>query len=202
MEGVKPMALNNKQRTFCREYIVDLNGTQAAIRAGYSEKTAKQVGSRLLTNVDVQSEVGRLIDERNKRTEVTADRVINQLAKIAFMDMKDFVDWGTEERKIFIDGEVETIPVDYVRMRERDRIDGTLIQSIKMGKHGTIVEFPDRMKALEALAKHTGVYDDRPNVNVDVNGFVEALKQTAQQVNGLWDDDEDNDPGGDLDGEG
>lgn len=201
------MSLNDKQRTFCREYIVDLNATQAAIRAGYSKKAAAPTASRLLMNDKIQTEIKKLMDKRNERTDITADRVIHQLARIAFMDIKDFVEWGLEERNEIVDEDedgrpiIEPIHREFVRLKDREQIDGTLIQTIKMGKHGMIVEFPDRMKALEALAKHTGVYDDRPNVNVDMTGFVSALKETAQKVGGLWEDDPDNDPGGDPDGE-
>lgn len=196
------MTLKEKQKTFCREYIVDLNATQAAIRAGYSEKTASQAAARLLSNVKVQHEIKKLMDERNERTNITADDVIRQLARIAFMDIKDFVEWGVEERNEIIDRDeddnpiIEKVQSEYVRLKAAQQIDGTLVQSIKMTKYGMAVEFPDRMRAMEMLAKHTGVFDDRPNVNVDVSGFVDALKQTAQQVGNVWEDDPDNNPGG------
>lgn len=197
------MTLTEKQKTFCREYIVDLNATQAAIRAGYSEKTATASASRLLMNVKVQHEIKKLMEERNTRTNISADDVIRQLARIAFMDIKDMIEWGVEERNEIIDhdedGEpiIEKIQSEYVRLKDREQIDGTLVQSVKMTKYGMAVEFPDRMRAIEMLAKHTGVFDDRPNVAVDVSGFVDALKETAQQVGGLWEHDPDNDPGGD-----
>jgi len=205
------MSLNDKQKAFCREYIIDLNATQAAIRAGYSKKAATPTASRLLMKVNIQAEIKRLIDARNQRTDITADRVIEQLARIAFMDIKTMIEWGTEERKELLDytedDDGKRVPVyqtdyfDFVRLKDPESIDGTLIQTVKMGKHGMVVEFPDRMKALEALAKHTGVYDDRPNVTVDMTGFVTALKETAAKVGGLWDEDPDNDPGGDPNGQ-
>lgn len=190
------MKLSDRQKIFCNEYLVDLNATQAAIRAGYSKKTATSTGSKLLMRTNIQLEIKRLMDERNERTGITADRVIRQLVSIAFMDIKDFVEWGTEKRPETVGHDengraiVEMIPHDFVRIKDWAAMDGTLIQSVKMGKHGMIVEFPDRMRALEVLAKHTGVYDDRPNINVDVSNFVDALKQTAQQMDGrLWDND-------------
>ena len=71
------MALTLKQEQFCREYIVDLNGTQAAIRAGYSEKTANEQAARLLTNVSVKEYVQSLMDKRSARVDITADYVLN-----------------------------------------------------------------------------------------------------------------------------
>lgn len=73
------MALNDQQQRFVEEYLVDLNATQAAIRAGYSENTAKQQGSRLLTNADVQRAVNAAQEERSERTAITADYVLQTI---------------------------------------------------------------------------------------------------------------------------
>lgn len=78
MENLTP-----KQVRFCEEYLVDLNGTQAAMRAGYSKKTANEQSSRLLANVNVSAYIGKLRDEQSKRTEITADYVIYGLKEVA-----------------------------------------------------------------------------------------------------------------------
>lgn len=75
--------LNEKQNRFCREYIIDLNATQAAIRAGYSEKTAYSIGQRLLKKVECQELIQELMDERKKRTRLTADDVLERIDRIA-----------------------------------------------------------------------------------------------------------------------
>jgi phage terminase small subunit len=69
--------LTPKQAMFCKEYIIDLNGTQAAIRAGYSQKTARQIADQLLSKLDIQQYVQSLMDKRVERTEITADYVLN-----------------------------------------------------------------------------------------------------------------------------
>ena len=74
--------LSPKQERFAREYMLDLNATQAAIRAGYSAKTAYSMGQRLLKNVEVQKAVQSAMDERSKRTEVNADYVLTNLLEI------------------------------------------------------------------------------------------------------------------------
>lgn len=83
------MALNERQRRFAEEYIVDLNATQAAIRAGYSPRTAKMQGSRLMTHDDIQKLIGELGKERQKRTQITADRVLEEFASVAFQKAGD-----------------------------------------------------------------------------------------------------------------
>jgi len=73
------MALTGKQKLFANEYLIDLNATQAAIRAGYSEKTARSQGQRLLTNVDIQALTSQCIDKRTERTEIDADYVLRTI---------------------------------------------------------------------------------------------------------------------------
>ena len=79
------MPLSPKQACFIREYVVDLNGA-AAVRAGYSHATAKEQASRLLTNVNIKEAVAAAMHDRAERTEITADRVLREYAKIAFAD--------------------------------------------------------------------------------------------------------------------
>lgn len=74
--------LEEKQKMFCREYLVDFNGTQAAIRAGYSKKTANEQASRLLAKVNVQAYLKQLIENRNERTKITQDEVIADIIKV------------------------------------------------------------------------------------------------------------------------
>lgn len=83
------MALTPKQRQFVQEYLIDLNATRAAARAGYSEKTAYSSGQRLLKNVEIQTEIQRATAERERRTEITQDRVLEELGKVAFHRASD-----------------------------------------------------------------------------------------------------------------
>ena len=74
--------LEEKQKMFCKEYLVDFNGTQAAIRAGYSKKTANEQASRLLAKVNVQTYLKQLIEKRNERTKITQDDVVADIIKV------------------------------------------------------------------------------------------------------------------------
>ena len=78
-----------KQRTFIEEYLVDLNATQAAIRAGYSRKTAKEIGCENLSKPNIQEAIRVAMDERSQRTGVTVDRVLAAIAKIGFSDIRE-----------------------------------------------------------------------------------------------------------------
>ena len=154
------MSLNEKQKRFCNEYLIDLNATQAAIRAGYSSKTASEQSSRLLRNVKIKREIDILMAERSKRTGVNQDRVIRELAKIAFVNSKDIIDYkkGTVLSKAKED-------------------DLACIQSVKVkisnGDNGYMeereIKLNDKLKALDSLAKHLGIYKDGGLEDLNIN---------------------------------
>lgn len=75
--------LTDKQKRFCEEYLIDLNATQAALRAGYKAKTARSQGQRMLTKVDIQRHITDLMKERSDRTALTSDSVLQELSRIA-----------------------------------------------------------------------------------------------------------------------
>ena len=151
--------LTEKQQRFVNEYLIDLNATQAAIRAGYSAKTADQQGCRMLTNVKVQQKISEEMAERSKRTGVNQDRVVLELAKIAFVNAADVID------------------SDDAAIKEGATTDDTAaIQSVKVkvipGKQGEGIEreikLHDKLKALELLGRHLGMWDDRLDVHVNI----------------------------------
>ena len=88
-----PRPLTPRQLRFCLEYLLGLNGTQAAIRAGYSARTANEQAARLLANVSVQAEIQRLMAERSKRTEITVDEVLYRLWAKATADVNELVEY-------------------------------------------------------------------------------------------------------------
>ena len=80
------MRMTPKQTRFCEEYLVDLNATQAAVRAGYSPRTANQIASQNLAKLKIQHTIMELRQQITERTQVTIDRVLKRLAEIAFND--------------------------------------------------------------------------------------------------------------------
>lgn len=148
--------LTDKQRRFCEEYIIDLNATQAALRAGYSARSVNNIGPHNLLKVSIQTELRRLIGNRSERTQVTADNVILELAKIGFSNIEDFL-------TIDEDGEVLLKNFDAI---DREKL--AVIESIKVSttknkddsREYTTTQFKlhSKLNALEQLGKHLGIY--------------------------------------------
>lgn len=164
------MALNEKQKRFCEEYIVDLNGTQAAIRAGYSAATANEQAARLLANVSVQDYIRELQEARSKRTEITADRVLRELAVVGLARIDDFVkvEEQTVTETLGMDEEGEPITVTRtfktVNVFETDNVDAgkiPAIASIKQSRDGIELKTHDKIKALELIGRHLGMWNDK-----------------------------------------
>jgi phage terminase small subunit len=163
------MGLTPKQVRFCEEYIIDLNATQAAIRAGYSAKTANEQGSQTLAILSVQEYIQELKEERSSRTEVTADRVIKELAAIAFANIDDFVKVVEVEVKT-VEFDEEGEPIESIRMHkmvnvyETDKVDQAkipAIASIKQSRDGIELKTHDKIKSLELLGRHLGMWVDK-----------------------------------------
>ena len=158
--------LTPKQAEFVRQYLVDLNATAAAIRAGYSERTAKSQGQRLLTNVDVSAALAAAKAEREQRTEITQDRVVSELAKIAFADPRELMEWGPEGVKLKDSAELtEEQAASVAEVSETTTKDGG---SLRLKKH-------DKVKALELLGRHLGMFTDK--VKSEISGWLEIKWQ-------------------------
>ena len=151
--------LNKKQQQFVDEYLIDLNATQAAIRAGYSVHTAKEIGSENLSKPNIQEAVAKAMAERSKRTGISQDRIVLELAKLAFVNPNDLID-----------------PEDASIRAGASEDDLACIQSVKVktmdGDKGTSTEreirLNDKMKALELLGKHLGMWNDKIDLNVSL----------------------------------
>lgn len=148
--------LTVKQRMFVEEYLIDLNATQAAIRAGYSAKTADQQGSRMLANVKVQQAIAERMAERSRRTGVNQDRVVLELAKIAFVRMTDVVDSNGRIKQGASTDDLSCI--ESIKYKESDNeFGGSVEREVKIAS---------KLKALELLGKHLGMWNDKLDVNV------------------------------------
>lgn len=148
------MPLTLKQSRFVEEYLVDLNGKQAAIRAGYRSATAEAQASRLLRHVGVRVALENAMKARSERTEVTADRVLNELAKIAFSNMKDY--WPQPGERVDLSrlDEDRTAAIKEITIEEKVDRAGVLHRHIHLRLH-------DKIGALNSLARHLGLFTDR-----------------------------------------
>lgn len=148
--------LTKKQQLFVEEYLIDLNATQAAIRAGYSVNDAKEQGYENLTKPHIQEAVAKSMAERSKRTGVNQDRVVLELAKIAFVKMTDVVDDHGRIKGTATDDDLACI--ESIKYKESDNeFGGSIEREVKIGS---------KLKALELLGKHLGMWNDRLDVNV------------------------------------
>lgn len=161
--------LNPKQKKFCSEYLIDLNATQAAIRAGYSEKSAPITGCRMLINAKVQEYISELQIILQKKVSITAESVVAELARIGFAKINDFVNVVEFERKrdIFSEDVNETLEPEITKIKIVDiKLTGEMsadnisaISSIKQGKDGIELKLHDKVKALELLGRHLGIFE-------------------------------------------
>ena len=164
--------MTKKQKRFIEEYLIDLNATQAAIRAGYSPDTAKSIGSEYLTKPDIKAQIAKAMAERSRRTGVNADRVVMGLAKIAFVNANDVIDPKTATIK---EG---ALPEDTAA-----------IQSVKVKTFGEDglereIKMADKLKALELLGKHLGMFRDKLEVSGTLETEKTKLDDLLQQMRG------------------
>lgn len=164
--------MTKKQKRFVEEYLIDLNATQAAIRAGYSPDSAKEIGSENLTKPDIAKAVDQAIAERSRRTGANADRVVRELAKIAFVNAGEVVDLDTA-----------------LLMDKISDDDMAAIQSVKVKTFGEDgiereVKLADKLKALELLGKHLGLFKDKVEINGNVKADMSSLSSILEEIKG------------------
>ncbi|WP_299663857.1 terminase small subunit [uncultured Ruegeria sp.] len=138
------MTLTAKQERFVEEYLIDANATQAAIRAGYSEKTAFKIGSENLIKPKIAELIAAAQDKRSEKTEIDAERVLTELGLIGFLDPAELVEAGSI-----------TGPEDIPNLPEHVR---RAIAGWSWDKHGNFVlKIADKLSALEKIGKHVNV---------------------------------------------
>ena len=180
--------LTSKQKMFVKEYLVDLNATQAALRAGYSEKTAYRTGADNLKKPQIQEAIQQAMQKREQRTEITADKVLEEYAKLGFSDVTDYLQVVTE--RILVGHDKETgEPISDIRqfvlMKDTKDIPPeklAAISEVKQHKDGSIsFKLHDKKGALDSIARHLGMFTER----VEHTGKDGGPIQTAVDLSGL-----------------
>lgn len=166
--------LTPKQQRFVEEYLIDLNATQAAIRAGYSKKTARQIGEENLSKPDIRDAVDKLKRERSGRTLLTADDVLKGIAEIATVDIGQAINE---------DGTLK--PIHEIPEPVRRAISGIDIQEIKAGEQavGTVkrIRFWSKDKAFEMLGRHLELFTDKVK-HEGLEGLADALAKRRKRA--------------------
>lgn len=142
------MALNEKQKRFADEYLVDLNATQAAMRAGYSARSAYSQGHRLLQYPEVKGYISAQQEKLREKLEFTREMVIGEIAKIAFGDIRGVLDWS--------EGGITLVPSS----RIPDDVAAS-ISEVKAMSSGISVKQYDKLRALDLMSKILGFYEDQ-----------------------------------------
>jgi phage terminase small subunit len=148
--------LSPKAKIFCEEYIKDFNGKQAAIRAGYSDKTANEQASRLLTNVNVQLYLGKIKQSISDKNEGLAQQVIDELKKLGFSNIQDYIDKENEIKDLSTITRDNAAAVESIKKTVTEFSGG----GESSGKK-TSIQFKlyDKIAALEKLGRHLGIFE-------------------------------------------
>ena len=189
--------LTEKQKRFCDEYLINLNATQAAIKAGYSTKRASEQAYQLLQKTTVQEYIEKRQKDRMERTEITQDFVLNELLAIASVNATDYAKVVEKLATVNIDGtEVQLFddkgnPVMYktvepVLTEELTETQKKALAVIKRGRDGFEIKPYDKIRALELLGKHLGMFKEKVEVSGTVNNPFEDL--TTEELKKLAND--------------
>lgn len=168
--------LTDKQDLFCHEFMVDLNGTQAAIRSKYSEKTAQEQASRLLSNVMIQNRIQELKEKRSEKVEITAERVLKEIALLAFSNIPDyFKQIGNGSVYTLTLKQFEDMPEDASRaisgIEQNITKDGDIVYKVKLW---------DKSKNLEMLCRHLGIAKEQVQHGVDATSLAAIAKEVLK----------------------
>lgn len=159
--------LTAKQRRFVDEYLIDLNATQAATRAGYSARTANEQGARLLANVSVAAALSEAIKARSNRTGITADRVLQELGRIAFFDIRRlYTETGALKQPHELDDDAAAVlaGIDVVEMAGGMKVDGREgVSHVPM--YTKKAKIPDKVAALNLAMRHLGMLTDKTELS-------------------------------------
>ena len=195
------MTLSAKHQRFIDEYLVDLNATQAAIRAGYSPKTAKQQGARLLTHADIQRAIAERQTKRAAKLDISVDRIERELARIAFSDMRRYAQWGPTAAALQSMAEareanqgldpMEQTPANGVMLLSSEQLTddeaAAVSQVTEECKPGGAIKYGlklyDKVKALELLGKRHGMWEENLNVKGTFS-WVDVVTRAAAKRRG------------------
>lgn len=177
--------MSPRQKLFCKEYLVDLNATNAANRAGYSKKTAYSQGQRLLKNVEIKERIQLGMDRRAKKIEITAENVLKELSKMAFANMMDYITI-TDNGEAFID--LSKLTRDQAAALHQVECDTSFDKDLRKRVLKTKIRLSDKKASLELLGKHLKLFNDKDSndegdtyITNIINSFNERRDLTAEE---------------------
>ena len=176
------MAKLTKQQLFIEEYMTDFNATRAAKAAGYSEATAYSQGQRLLKNVEIQVEINKRCEEVTAGFPLLRKQIVERLQRMAFSDIGDYLEYRTAKTVVGNDKDTGEPIIGYktiIDLKDSQEVDTSLITEVQETRDGFRFKRMDSVKALELLAKFTGLDNaDRE----EILKRIERLEETAERA--------------------
>lgn len=171
-------SLAPKQAKFVDEYLIDLNATQAAIRAGYSEKTARWIGGQLLAKTHVREAIERRMKDRQRRTEITQDRVLIEVARLAFLDIRKAFDAEGNLKAIHDLDDDTAAAISGIEVLESVSENGSVTRIKK-------IRLADKRASLELAGRHLQMWNDKlALMNKDGSPLLQNLTVNLVRSNG------------------
>lgn len=172
---------NERQERFAAEYVIDLNGTRAAIAAGYSEKTASVQSTGLLKNSKVRRIIDSLNTKRASKLEIKAERVLEELARLAYSNMQDYTRIDADGKAVLDLSKLTRDQFAAVQEIREDTTGGSGDGERKVVVRTTL-KLSDKQKALDMLMRHLGQYNDKLHVT-GLEGLADRLNQVRTRKN-------------------
>jgi phage terminase small subunit len=165
------VALSAKRARFVEEYLVDLNATQAAIRAGYSPgkgtRSAEVQAERLLRNAEVRAAIAEAKEARSIRTRITQDQVLQELARLGFADVRKVASWDKTSLSLKVSSDL-------------DDDAAAAVAEVAMTEHGPKIKLHDKLGALTKLGNHLGLFKEKVEVTGKDGGPIEVSDAHAR----------------------
>lgn len=190
--------LTDKQARFVEEYLIDLNATQAAIRAGYSAKTADSQAAQLVANPKVAEAIQKAKEKFSNKLEISAERVLQEMAALAFSDLGDVMAWGPDAES------TELYPSEELKPEHRRAVSSVKVRKMVLKSRGvdedgepsvhveesilsTEIKLHDKSKALDQLARHLGLFDKdneqrKPEIHIEVPDAMAAIDEKMDEI--------------------
>lgn len=147
--------LTRKEKIFCKEYIIDFNGTRSAKAAGYSPVKTNRAATKIMNYPNVKAEIERLIEERSKRIQITGDMVVEELAKLGFNNIQDYITTNNA-----------VVDISKINPDKAKGVAEVSSETIEMGsgksaikRTRTKLKLHNKEKVLELLGRHTGIFE-------------------------------------------
>lgn len=165
--------LTVKELLFVSEYLKDFNATRAAIEAGYSKTSARQIGCENLTKPSIRSEINKEIDYILKNNKDIALKVVRESEKIAFSKLTDYMEYDDDGITLKPSGEIDSSAIESIQ------IDSST-STTENGTNTTVkkrIKLYDKNKSLELLAKYSELYKETSvNINLPINIIIEGVE--------------------------